>query len=64
MDKSDELQLPEPMMRAKRELQLGILAAETAVETILDVIAASATSRETPALFLCEPSFPRARAMR
>jgi RNA polymerase primary sigma factor len=38
MDKSDELQLLEPMMRAKQELQLGILGSETAVETILDVI--------------------------
>lgn len=38
MDKSEELQLLEPMMRAKQELQLGILASETAVETILDVI--------------------------
>lgn len=38
MDKSDELQLLEPMMRAKQEVQLGILASETAVETILDVI--------------------------
>ncbi len=38
MDKSDELQLLEPMMRAKQNLQLGILASETAVETILDVI--------------------------
>lgn len=38
MDKSEELQLLEPMMRAKQELQLGILASETAVETILDVM--------------------------
>ncbi|RNF34026.1 sigma-70 family RNA polymerase sigma factor [Paracoccus methylarcula] len=38
MDKSDELQLLEPMVRAKQELQLGILASETAVETILDII--------------------------
>ena len=38
MDKSEERQLLEPMMRAKQELQLGILASETAVETILDVI--------------------------
>ncbi len=38
MDKSDELQLLEPMMRAKQELQLGILASETAVQTILDVM--------------------------
>ena len=38
MDKSDELQLLEPMMRAKQELQLGILTSETAVETILDVM--------------------------
>ncbi|MAY63170.1 MAG: RNA polymerase subunit sigma-70 [Rhizobiales bacterium] len=38
MDKSEELQLLEPMMRAKQELQLGILASETAVEAILDVM--------------------------
>lgn len=38
MDKSEERQLLEPMMRAKQELQLGILASETAVETILDVM--------------------------
>ncbi len=38
MDKSEELQLLEPMMRAKQELQLGILASKTAVETILDVM--------------------------
>lgn len=38
MNKSEELQLLEPMMRAKQELQLGILASETAVETILDVM--------------------------
>ena len=38
MDKSEELQLLEPMMRAKQELQLGILASETAVETILDIM--------------------------
>ncbi|PQZ47247.1 RNA polymerase subunit sigma-70 [Ochrobactrum sp. MYb15] len=38
MDKSDELQLLEPMMRAKQELQLGILASEAAVKMILDVI--------------------------
>lgn len=38
MDKSAELQLLEPMMRAKQELQLGILASEAAVKTILDVV--------------------------
>ena len=38
MDKSDELQLLEPMVRAKQELQLGILASEAAVQTILDVL--------------------------
>lgn len=38
MDKLEELQLLEPMTRAKQELQLGILASETAVETILDVM--------------------------
>lgn len=38
MYKSEELQLLEPMMRAKQELQLGILTSETAVETILAVM--------------------------
>ena len=38
MDKSDELQLLEPMVRAKQELQLGILASEAVVQTILDVV--------------------------
>ncbi|SFK87452.1 sigma-70 family RNA polymerase sigma factor [Methylocapsa palsarum] len=38
MDKSYELQLLEPMVRAKQDLQLGILASEVAVETILDVV--------------------------
>ncbi|WP_245299012.1 sigma-70 family RNA polymerase sigma factor [Pseudotabrizicola sediminis] len=38
MGKSDELQLLEPLMRAKQEIQLGILASETAVETILNVV--------------------------
>ena len=38
MEKSDELQLLEPMMRAKQLLQLGILRSETAVQTILDVM--------------------------
>lgn len=38
MDKSEELQLLEPMMRAKQELQLGILASETAVATILEAM--------------------------
>lgn len=38
MDKSDELQLLEPMVWAKQELQLGILASEAAVQTILDVV--------------------------
>lgn len=37
MGKSDELQLLEPMLRAKQELHLGILASEIAVEVILDV---------------------------
>ncbi|KAA9009707.1 sigma-70 family RNA polymerase sigma factor [Histidinibacterium aquaticum] len=36
MDKSDELQLLESMMRAKQELHLAILASETGVEMILD----------------------------
>jgi RNA polymerase primary sigma factor len=38
MDKSEEMQLLEPMTRAKQKLQLGILACEVAVETILEVV--------------------------
>ena len=38
MDKSDERQLLEPMMRAKQELLLAILASKAAVEAILDVV--------------------------
>lgn len=38
MSKSDELQLLEPMMRAKQELQLSMLSSETAVVTILHVM--------------------------
>ena len=38
MDKSDEQKLLEPMVRAEQELQLGILASEAAVQTILDVV--------------------------
>lgn len=38
MDKSDEQQLLEPMMRAKQELLLGTLASKAAVEAILDAV--------------------------
>lgn len=38
MDKSREMQLFEPIVRAKRELQMNILACKPAVETILGVI--------------------------
>lgn len=38
MERSDELQLLEPMVRAKQELQLAILSSEAAVQTILDVV--------------------------
>lgn len=48
MDKSDELQLLEPMMRAKQELQLGILGSETAVQTILDVMDSIRTGARDP----------------
>lgn len=37
MDKSDELHLLDPMVRAKQELQLRILASEAAVQKILDI---------------------------
>ncbi|MDE0922704.1 sigma-70 family RNA polymerase sigma factor [Aurantimonas coralicida] len=38
VDKSRELQLLEPLVRAKQELQLGILASDPVVETILEVL--------------------------
>lgn len=38
MGKRDELLLLEPMIRAKQELLLGILASKAAVEAILDVV--------------------------
>jgi RNA polymerase primary sigma factor len=38
IDKSTELQLLEPMVRAKQELHLNILACEAALETILNVL--------------------------
>ncbi|WP_272974536.1 sigma-70 family RNA polymerase sigma factor [Alcanivorax jadensis] len=38
MDKSGERLLLEPLVRAKQEIQLGILACETAVEIILGVL--------------------------
>ncbi|KZS49638.1 sigma-70 family RNA polymerase sigma factor [Rhizobium anhuiense] len=38
MDKSNEAQLLEPMVRANQELQLGILACEAAIETILEIV--------------------------
>jgi RNA polymerase primary sigma factor len=38
MDKSDEDQLLDPMLRAKEKLQVGILGSEAAVETILGVM--------------------------
>lgn len=38
MDRSDELQLLDPMVRSKQELQLNMLACEAAVEIILDVV--------------------------
>ena len=38
MDKSDEARLLDPVVRAKQELQLGILACEPAVEIILSMI--------------------------
>ena len=37
MDKSNELHLLESMVRAKQELQLGVLASEAAVQTILNI---------------------------
>jgi RNA polymerase primary sigma factor len=38
LDKSDETRLLEPMVRAKQELQLAILACEAAVDEILDIL--------------------------
>jgi RNA polymerase primary sigma factor len=58
MDKSEELQLLEPMMRAKQELQLRILASETAVETILDVIDSIREGSRDPGSFSLRTIIP------
>lgn len=51
MDKSDEQQLLEPMMRAKQELLLGILASNAAVEAILDAVDKIADGSRDPGSF-------------
>ncbi|OYX70678.1 MAG: RNA polymerase subunit sigma-70 [Rhizobiales bacterium 32-66-11] len=58
MDKSNELQLLEPMVRAKQELQLRILACEAAVETILDVLDRIRDGSRDPGLVSLRPIIP------
>lgn len=58
MDKSDEQQLLEPMMRAKRELLLGILASKAAVDGILEAIDKIADGSRDPGSFSLRTIIP------
>jgi len=58
MDKSDEQQLLEPMMRAKQELLLGILASEAAVEAILEAVDKIADASRDPGSFSLRTIIP------
>jgi RNA polymerase primary sigma factor len=58
MDKSDEQQLLEPMMRAKQELLLGILASKAAVEAILDAVGKIADGSRDPSSFSLRTIIP------
>lgn len=58
MDKPNELQFVEPMIRAKQELQLGILASETAVETILHVVDLIRDGSRDPSSVSLRPIIP------
>lgn len=51
-------------MRAKQELQLGILASETAVETILDVMESIRDGSRDPGSVSLRTIILHARAMR
>lgn len=58
MDKSDEQQLLEPMMRAKQELLLGILASKAAVDTILEAVDKIADGSRDPGSFSLRTIIP------
>ena len=58
MDKSDEQQLLEPMMRATQELLLGILASEAAVEAILEAVDKIADASRDPGSFSLRTIIP------
>ena len=58
MDKSSEQQLLEPMMRAKQELMLGILASKAAVETILEAVDKIADGSRDPGSFSLRTIIP------
>ncbi len=58
MDKSDEQQLLEPMMRTKQELLLGILASKAAVEAILDVVGKIVDGSRDPGSFSLRTIIP------
>ncbi|WP_374293040.1 sigma-70 family RNA polymerase sigma factor [Paenirhodobacter enshiensis] len=58
MDKSSEQQLLEPMMRAKQELLLGILASKAAVEAILEAVDKIADGSLDPGSFSLRTIIP------
>lgn len=58
MDKSDEQQLLEPMMRAKQELLLGLLAWKAAVEAILETVDKIADGSRDPGSFSLRTIIP------
>jgi RNA polymerase primary sigma factor len=58
MDKSDEQQLLEPMMRAKQELLLGILASKAAVDAILEAVDKIADGSRDPGSFSLRTIIP------
>lgn len=58
MDKSDEQQLLEPMMRAKQELLLGILASKAAVDAIIEAVDKIADGSRDPGSFSLRTIIP------
>jgi RNA polymerase primary sigma factor len=58
LDKSDEMRLLEPVIRAKQELQLGILACYPAIEIILNVMDDLLHDSADPAIVTMKTIFP------
>ncbi len=61
MDKSNELHLLEPMVRAKQDLQLGMLASKAAVETILAMVGGLRSGLTDPGSVTLRPISPARR---